>query len=41
MRVPVETDFMTRISHHLHLPGKGLDRVAGDEPGGADAVFVE
>src|SRR5687768_5550367 len=41
MRVAVKTDLMPGISHHLHLPGKGLDRVAGDEPGGADAVFVE
>src|SRR5215208_6428956 len=41
MGVPVETDLVPGVSHHLHLPGEGLDRVARDEPGGAETVFIE
>ena len=41
VRVAMQPDLVAGIGHHLHLLGEGLDRVAGDEPGGAQAVVVE
>src|ERR1700738_865650 len=41
MAVAMDADLVAGIGHRLHLLGKGLDRVAGDEPGGFDTETPE
>jgi len=36
--VAVDADLVARVGHGLHFLGKGLDRVAGDELRGRDAL---
>ena len=41
MRVAVQSDLVALIAHHAAFFRKGLETVAGDEPGGLDLVFVK
>ena len=41
VRIAVHADLVAGIGDRLHLLGKGLDGMTGDEPGGLDAPFVE
>ncbi len=41
VRIAMNSDLMTGLGHGLHLFGKGFDRVAGDKPGGLEAVALE
>ena len=39
--IAVHADLVAGIDHHLALRGEGVDRVAGNEPAGANAEAVE
>jgi len=39
--VPMQSNLMSSIGNHATFFGEGLERVAGDEPGGLDVVLVE